>query len=102
MKVMVLGFPETYEIHVVLCPQIKTARRKVANTKQFIKVKVHSQGGRAGRFCEVESAPRLFWDWTLLGLSGLGGAVVYGGVVFNEGCFQSFGKFLPQFGRGCF
>ena len=29
-----------------ICIQIKTARRKVASTKQFIKVKIHSPGGR--------------------------------------------------------
>ena len=28
---------------------IKTARRKIASTKQFIKAKVQSQGGRVGR-----------------------------------------------------
>jgi len=54
MEVSVLRCP-TEDLHGDPC-QIKTARRKVASTKQFIKGKVHSPGGRAGRFQEVESA----------------------------------------------
>ena len=38
------------------------------SSKQFIKAKVQSQGGRMGRLCKVEPAPRLFGDWILLGL----------------------------------
>ena len=68
MEVSVLGFP--HEIYVRILG-INTARRKVTRTKQFIKVKIHSQGGRASRFWEVAPASRLFWDWILLGLSGL-------------------------------
>ena len=69
MKVSILGFPHE-KIYMGIQARIKTAIREVASTKQFIKVKVHSQGWRAGRFWEVELAPRLFEDWILLGLSG--------------------------------
>lgn len=73
-------------------------RREVANTKQFIKAKVHSQSGKAGRFLEVEPSPRLFWNWIILDISGQEGTVTYNGVVSNRGCFQSFGKFLAHVG----
>lgn len=72
--------------------KIKTAVRRVASTKQFINVEIHSQGGRA----------RLFWNWILLSLSGLGGTGGYSGVVSKVGCLQSFGNLLPQVGRGSF
>lgn len=68
----------------------------------FIKAKVHHEGGRAIRFSEVEPASRLFWDWVLLGLSGLRGAMTYSGVVSDGGCVQSFGEFLPQVVRMSF
>lgn len=32
---------------------IETARREVANTKQFIKAKLHTEGGRAGTSLQV-------------------------------------------------
>lgn len=57
-------------------------------------------GERAGS--EGGTGPRLFWDWILLGLSGLEGAVRYSGVVCNGDCLQSFGKLFPQIGRGVF
>jgi len=74
MEVLVFGFP-TRRFMWGTSTGIKTARRRVASAKQFIKVKVHSQGGRAHRFLEIQLAPRLFWNWILLGLFGLGGAV---------------------------
>ena len=55
---------------------ICTPIRRATRSKKVIKVKAHSQGGKPVRFCEVEPAPRLFWTWILLGLSGLEGAVV--------------------------
>lgn len=45
---------------------IKTVKKKVASTKQFIEGKVHYQGGKGGRFCEAKPAPMLFWDWLCL------------------------------------
>lgn len=74
-------------------------RRKVASTRQFIKAQVNALGGRASKFLAVEPAPRLFWNWINLGLSGQGRAVTHSGVVSNRGCFQSSGKLLPQVGR---
>lgn len=82
--------------------RLKRARRKVVSTKHFIKAKVQSQCVRVGRFSRVGPAPRLFWDWILLVLSELVGAVMYPEMVSNGGYFQSFGKFLPQVGRGSF
>ena len=38
------------KICVKICNQIKTARRKVARTKQVIEVKVYSSGGKEHRF----------------------------------------------------
>ena len=52
---MVLGFPmRRFTGESML--RIKTARRKVASTKQFIKEKIHAQSGRESRFHEVELA----------------------------------------------
>ena len=51
------------KMYVRVHAPIKTARKKVANTYQFIEEKVHYQGGREGRFCEAKSGPRLFLDW---------------------------------------
>lgn len=76
-------------------------RRKIVSTKQCIKAKTHSQGGRVNRIWLMEPDPRIFWDWILLDLSGLGEALTYSGVVSNEGCLQSLGK-LPQVGKGSF
>lgn len=66
---------------------IKTTRRKVASIKQFIKEKVHAQGGRAGRFCLVGPVLNCLGTGYLLHLSGLGGAGRYCGVISNGGCF---------------
>ena len=60
MGVWVLGFP-TLKIYVGIHGRIRTARRKVASTEQFIKAEVHSQGERAGRFPEVEPAQGCLW-----------------------------------------
>ena len=68
------------KIHTGICAQNKDSQKKVASTKQFIKVKVHSQGRRVGRFWKVEPTPRLFWDWVLLNLSGLSMCSVVGGL----------------------
>ena len=81
---------------------IKKAKRKVTSTKQFVKARVHSQGGRRGGLFEVEPALGCFGIGYLLCLSGLGGALSYHGVVSNGGCSQSFGELLPQIGRGSF
>lgn len=101
MEVLVFGFP-TRKFIWRTCTGNKTARRNVASTKQFIQVKVHSKGGRAGRFLEMQLASRLFWNWILLVLFGLGGAVTYSGVVSNGYCFQSFGRLHPQVMKGSF
>ena len=53
----------------------KHRQKKVACTKQFIKTEIHFQDRS------------LWWDRILLGLSGLGGAGRYSGVVLNGGCF---------------
>lgn len=53
--------------------QIKTARRKVASTEQFIKATVYSQGGRGSSFLEIQPALRWFWNWMLLAVCGAGG-----------------------------
>lgn len=50
----------------------------------------------------MELVPGLFGDLVSLGLSGLGGAVTESGVVSQGGCFQLFGKLLPQVSRGVF
>ena len=44
----------------------KDSRRKMSRTKQFIGVKVDSQGERVDRFFRVELASRVFWNWILL------------------------------------
>lgn len=79
--------------------RIKTTRRKVARTKQFIKVKVHSEGGKMGRF--------LRWNQPLdcygisIGSLWVGRRYeVWGGVVCNGDCFLSCGNRLAQVGRG--
>ena len=77
-----------------ICALIKTARRTVASAKQVINAKVHSQGGTV--------APRLFWDWILLGFSALGRAGTFSGAVSNGLSFHSCGDPLPQVGRGDF
>ena len=101
MEVSVLGFSmRRFTWGVPL--RIKTARRKVASPRQFIKAKVHFQGGRVGRVPRWERAPWLCGDWILLCLSGLGGVVTNSGVVSHGGCFQSFQKLPPQLRRGCF
>ena len=43
---------------------------KGTSTREFIEGKVYSQGG---------TDPYLFWDWILLGVSRLGGAVIDSG-----------------------
>lgn len=71
-----------------------------------IRAKVQSQGGIAGSIYKVELAPRLFWDWLLLGLSWLDRAVKYseggssGAPTKGGGSLQLFGKLPPQVGRG--
>lgn len=63
----------------------------------FNKTTVHSQGGTAGKVPGgVGSRPRLFGIRYSLYLSGLGGAVMYSGVVSNGGGFQSFEGLLLQ------
>ena len=64
----------------------KHRQKKVACTKQLIEMEIHFQDRS------------LRWDWILLGLSELGGAGRYSGVVLNGGCFQAFGNLLPQVG----
>ena len=85
----VIGFSTRFTWGSTL--RIKTARRKVANIK-FIKVKIHSQDGRVGRFHVMKSTPRLFCDYILLVVSGLGGAVRYSGMISNGGFCKLFGK----------
>lgn len=75
MEVSALEFPRE-NIYVTIHAGVKTARRKVVSTKHFIKAKVQSQGGRAGRLPTVEPDPRLSWDWILLVFSGLVGAML--------------------------
>lgn len=82
-----------------------TDRRKVPSTKQLFKAKAHPQGKRAGRLCNMD--PTLggfgiayYEDWILLGLSGLGGAERYSGVVPTGGCLQAAVGYLPHIGRG--
>lgn len=71
--------------------QIKTARRKVESTKQFIKVEVNSQG-----FPKVQPGPMLFWGWMLLGVSGLGGELrVAVGWSLMEAPSNPLGELLP-------
>ena len=82
--------------------RIKIARGKVASTKQFIKEKVHSEDRIEGRFPGVKLTPRLFGDWILWDLSGLGRAVTYSKVVSKGGCLQSFWGLFPQHGWGSF
>ena len=65
----------------------KDGRKEVATIKQFIKLKVHSQGGRAKRFHEVELALGSLGIVYLLCLSGLGRAKMYSRVISNEDCF---------------
>ena len=72
-----------------ICAPMKTARRKAVSTKQCIKAKTHSQGGRANGIWLMEPDPRIFWDWILLGLSELGGAETCSGVVPTGGCLQA-------------
>lgn len=47
MEVLVLGFPSR-RFKWLICAQIKTAKRKIASIKQFIKAEVYSQGGSEG------------------------------------------------------
>ena len=61
MEVSVFGF-HTKKNHEGSHAPIKRATGKVASTKQFIKEKIHSHSGRAGRFWKVEKAPALFFD----------------------------------------
>ena len=64
------------KIYMGIHAPIKTARRKVAGTKQFIKAKGYSQGGRMGRFLPgLEQALGCLGIGYLLCLFGLGGAV---------------------------
>ena len=55
------------KLYMGICAQIMTTRGQVASTEQFIKTKVHSQGGRPGRFLKVEPTPGMFWGWIFLG-----------------------------------
>lgn len=82
--------------------RIKTARRKVASTKQFSKGKVHFQGGRVGRVPRWNGPLHCLRIGYLSCLSGLGGAVTNRGVVSKGGHCQSFGKLPPQRRGGVF
>lgn len=67
-------------------PQNKDSRRESSERKAV--------GERVG-------APRLFWDWILLGSSGLGGAVTTVGCSLTvEAVSNHLGGLLPQVGGG--
>ena len=74
---------------------------KVKAENSLIRATVYHLG-RAGRFREVELAPRLFGIGYSVGPSGLEGVVMHSGVVSNGCCFPSFGVLLSQVGRGSF
>lgn len=84
------------KIYVGIRAGINTARRKVASTKQFIKVKLHSQGGRG--------AGSHRWNQPLgcLGLGIIRSFWTGRSCDIQWGSLQSFGGFLPQAGRGSF
>lgn len=50
------------KMYVRICAGIKTARRKAASTKWFIRVKEHSKSGK-GSWRWNWPGPRLFGDW---------------------------------------
>lgn len=89
MGVLVLGFPTK---DLPEDPQMKTGRRKVANTKQFIKDSASSrESGQAQKW-------QLHWGYKglfFLCKQGLGSWI--GGILW--GFFQSFGWFLPLLRR---
>lgn len=64
--------------------QIKAAGRKLASTKQFIKGKVQSQGGRVGRSRKVELAVGCLRIGYLL-------QSLWAGMVSNAGCLSHLG-----------
>ena len=96
-----LGAWIPHEIYMGIHTQIK-ARRKVASTKQFIKSKAHSQGGRAGSFYQEEPAPSLFGEWILLGLCGLGERLHSVGWSPEEDASSHLGDSSHRFGEGVF
>lgn len=83
---------------------MKIARRKVAGTKQFIKAKVYSQGGRVVKFPVVDPALGCFEIGYLLSLRGGKSCDIQyiGWWSLEGGCVLSFGGLLPQVGMGSF
>ena len=91
MEVSALEFPRE-NIYVTIHAGVKTARRKVVSTKEFIKAKVHSQGGR-GAGC-LRWLQGCFGIGYFLHLFELGGAVATVGWSLLEADSNNLGQVL--------